>query len=154
MLTWCALQIQCGRKDVSSDRRRSEARHKHRCRRRASSAAVLKILADPIIAIIRVELESPEFARLEDRTPPIDKSGLHALQRASDIMWLAWAARASFPENLEYFLMISITNQETQQTILRAINSRRLDPWPGRCFSTFFGKGVEIAKALLGRTLD
>jgi hypothetical protein len=69
-------------------------------------------------------------------------------------MWLAWAARASNSENLQYFLVISITNQETQQTILRAINSRTLDLWPGRYFSTFFGEDVEIAKALLGRTLD
>ncbi|KAF2832314.1 hypothetical protein CC86DRAFT_366145 [Ophiobolus disseminans] len=46
--------------------------------------------------------------------------------------------------------MASISNEDTQKTILRAVNSQRLEAWPGRYFSTFFAPDADIAKALLG----
>jgi hypothetical protein len=101
-------------------------------------------------AIIRLELKSPEYAGREDRTPPVDRSGLPALQRASDIMWLSWAARAADPKKLQYFLMVSITNEDTQKAILRALNGQPLDQWPGRCYSTLLAPDADVAKALLG----
>lgn len=67
-------------------------------------------------------------------------------------MWLAWASRAGNPKSLQYFLSISISNEPTLQAILRAINSQKLEAWPGRFYSTLSGADVEIAEALLGTT--
>ncbi|KAF2832313.1 hypothetical protein CC86DRAFT_401084 [Ophiobolus disseminans] len=53
---------------------------------RATGASLKITINTGVGAIIRLELKSPEFAGREDRTPPIDKSGMPGLQRASDIM--------------------------------------------------------------------
>lgn len=104
------------------------------------------------LAIIYIDLNSPENAG-SHRHPPVEKDGLPALQRLSDLTWLPWAARASNPKNLRYFLVVSMVNTETQQTIRRAITSEQLNPWPGHYFSTFPDSTADNAKALIGELL-
>jgi hypothetical protein len=69
-------------------------------------------------------------------------------------MWLFWADRSSTPKKLKYFLTTSIINDETQETILRALDGQPLPEWPGRYFSTFFEPEAEAGKALLGMELQ
>lgn len=61
----------------------------------------------------------------KERTPPVEGNGLPALSASSDLAWLFW--REFKPGNsvrdLKYFLSLSITNEETQSIMSRAIRN-------------------------------
>ena len=84
----------------------------------------------------------------EQREPKVGKDGMPALQRFSDVAWLFWAKQAASKNKLRYFLNISITNEETQKAIRRALKNtnQQFGPWPGVTFSTESDEG----KVLLG----
>ncbi|KAJ4346296.1 hypothetical protein N0V95_005506 [Ascochyta clinopodiicola] len=98
-------------------------------------------------AIFGLDLLAPEKAA-QERTPPVGKDGLPALQRYSDVAWLFWARQATNKNKLKYFFTISITNEHTQRAIRRALKTtnKKYGPWPGATFST----NSEAGKALLG----
>ncbi|KAF9692231.1 hypothetical protein EKO04_009605 [Ascochyta lentis] len=98
-------------------------------------------------AIFGLDRLAPEKAA-EERTPPIGRDGLPALQRYSDVAWLFWAEQAASKNQLKYFVTVAITNEQTQCAIRRALKNvnKEYGPWPGTTFSTDTDEG----KVLLG----
>lgn len=95
-----------------------------------------------------LDVTSPASAAKE-RDPPVLDLQLPHLRSFSDICYLHWLKLYGRPPtNLRYFLSLTITNEDTQAVIARALANvqKELGPWPGQVFDS---KSDEF-KALLG----
>jgi hypothetical protein len=90
---------------------------------------------------------SPQSAGKE-RSPPVQGDELPAISASSDIMWLYWKMYND-PKNLNYFMSLSIANEETQSIISRAVRetipeAQSFPAWGGYDFDTNTPEGQAI----------
>ena len=107
-----------------------------------------------IAVIIAMDRDSPASAG-KQRTPPVQNDGLPALSASSDIAWLFWkefGGDSGGVNKLNYFLSLSITNEETQSVVSRAVRNavpgaESFPAYGGFEFETDTAKG----QAILGK---
>ncbi|KAF9696050.1 hypothetical protein EKO04_006280 [Ascochyta lentis] len=98
--------------------------------------------------IIAMDRRSPKSAG-KKRSPVIEGDDLPALRASSDIAWLVWKKLSKDVQNLNYFLSLSICNEETQTIVSRAIQeympeAEAFVPWTGHEISTDTPQGQAI----------
>ena len=90
--------------------------------------------------IIAMDRNSPQSAG-KDRTPVVEGDGLPAIRACSDVAWLSWKEFATDVMNLNYFLSLAITNEETEAIMSRAVRgvfpgAQSFPAWGGYEFNT------------------
>ncbi|KAF1963714.1 hypothetical protein CC80DRAFT_588066 [Byssothecium circinans] len=102
--------------------------------------------------IIVMEKRVPRFAA-QSQSMPIDK--LPRLQRPSDVEWGMWKFyRDAFSikkyNNLQYYLVASITEKVTKAIIKRSLNNTdpaEISQWPGMKFSVETIEGLALLRS-------
>ena len=117
----------------------------------------LHTCADYFKVIIAMDRLSPQEAGKE-RTPVVEGVDELPLIRAfSDITWMSWKALAdatdSDPKNIHYFMSLSITNEQTQRILSRAIREVLPEAWCIPDWPGFeFGISTPQGQAILGES--
>jgi hypothetical protein len=105
--------------------------------------------------IIGLNRESPKWAA-KGRTPPVPDDELPQLNQFSDVAWISWkamhtpyASSETRLNHLKYFMSVSVTNEETQHILKRALdaNNWELSYWPGHTLERLWPE----TKAILGK---
>ncbi|KAF3043373.1 hypothetical protein E8E12_001895 [Didymella heteroderae] len=100
-------------------------------------------------ALFAQNMKKPQAAAEEELGRTIPENQLPHLQRASDIMWSYWERNNANPQNLRYYFVNYIKNDETLPLIARALRNHGLNTvprWPG----LELGMHTDEAEAILG----
>lgn len=89
--------------------------------------------------ILGMNRVSPQYAA-NDRTPPVARDQMPALNQFSDVAWIGWdsvnTAEGTDVTALCFCFAVGIVNLETKSVIRRALDAKGwvLSPWPGHIF--------------------
>lgn len=102
-------------------------------------------------AVFAQNMKKPQVAAREELGPNIPDNLMPHLHRASDIMWSYWERNNPNPQNLRYYFVNYVRNEETVPLIARALrnnNLERIPRWPG----LELDMASEEAEAILGQS--
>lgn len=101
-------------------------------------------------AMFAQALKKPQVASKENLESNIPEDQMPQLQRASDIMWSYWERNNPSPQNLRYYFVNYVRNEETTPLIARALKNHKMDKVP-RWPRLELGMDSEEAEAILGQ---